>query len=177
LSCCALVFASTHRIHPPTQGPGPLYTFYTPYHLCHVEVPLTCARAVLFKDAACTPCGPPVGDVVAVAKTDLGAGARLDAIGGYTCYGIAEDALVARQQSLLPLGLAPGCVLVRDVIMDAVITWADVLMPAGRLCDKLWQQQNELFGLPQPQINVTAQNDGGAAAANGDNTSVAAAEP
>lgn len=34
------------------------------------------------------------------------AGTELDAIGGYCCYGIAEDALVTRQQGLLPLGLA-----------------------------------------------------------------------
>lgn len=28
-------------------GEGPLYLFYTPYHLCHLEVPSTIARAVL----------------------------------------------------------------------------------------------------------------------------------
>ena len=33
-------------------GEGPLYCFYTPYHLCHFEVPTTVARAVLFGDAA-----------------------------------------------------------------------------------------------------------------------------
>jgi predicted homoserine dehydrogenase-like protein len=33
-------------------GDGPLYCFYTPYHLCHFEVPNTVARAVLFGDAA-----------------------------------------------------------------------------------------------------------------------------
>lgn len=40
----------------------------------------------------------------------------------------------------------------RPVAKDAVITWADVLVPAGRLCDQLWQQQNEVFGLPHPAI-------------------------
>ena len=34
------------------MGSGPLYVFYTPYHLCHFEVPLSVARAALFKDAA-----------------------------------------------------------------------------------------------------------------------------
>ena len=33
------------------MGDGPLYVFYTPYHLPHLQLPLTVARAVLFKDA------------------------------------------------------------------------------------------------------------------------------
>jgi predicted homoserine dehydrogenase-like protein len=36
-------------------GDGPLYVFYTPYHLASLEVPLTAARAVLFHDAAVAP--------------------------------------------------------------------------------------------------------------------------
>jgi len=32
-------------------GKGPIYSFYTPYHLCHFEVQNTIARAVLFQDA------------------------------------------------------------------------------------------------------------------------------
>ena len=32
-------------------GDGPLYMFYTPYHLPHMQLPHTVARAVLFKDA------------------------------------------------------------------------------------------------------------------------------
>ena len=31
-------------------GEGPLYSFYTPWHLCHFEVPNTVARVVLFGD-------------------------------------------------------------------------------------------------------------------------------
>jgi hypothetical protein len=33
------------------MGSGPLYVFYTPYHLCHFEVPISIARAALFEDA------------------------------------------------------------------------------------------------------------------------------
>ena len=36
-------------------GDGPLYSFYTPYHLCHFEVPNTIVRAVDFADAAVDP--------------------------------------------------------------------------------------------------------------------------
>jgi len=40
-----------HYLNLYKLGKGPLYLFYTPYHLCHFEVPLTVARAVLFHDA------------------------------------------------------------------------------------------------------------------------------
>jgi len=38
---------------------GALYSFYTPYHLCHFEVPLSVARAVIFQDAVMAPLGEP----------------------------------------------------------------------------------------------------------------------
>ncbi|MBL0700615.1 MAG: NAD(P)-dependent oxidoreductase, partial [Desulfosarcina sp.] len=37
-----------HYLNLYKLGEGPLYCFYTPYHLCHFEAPLTAARAVLF---------------------------------------------------------------------------------------------------------------------------------
>ena len=37
------------------MGEGPVYTFYVPYHLPHLEAPLTAARAVLFGDCALKP--------------------------------------------------------------------------------------------------------------------------
>ncbi len=126
-------------------GKGPLYCFYTPYHLCHFEVPNTVARAVLFGDAALTPLDAPRVEVVATAKTDLTAGATVDGLGGYMTYGLAENAGDARRQDLLPIGLAEGCRLRRDVPKDAVLTFADVELPEGRLCDRLWREQMERF--------------------------------
>lgn len=63
LWCLCLLRYLLH--HPPS------HQFYTPYHLCHVEVPISCARAVLFNDVVCAAAGAPVADVLAVAKTDL----------------------------------------------------------------------------------------------------------
>ena len=48
-----------HYLNLYKLGEGPLYCFYTPYHLCHFEVPNTIARAALFGDAALTVTGPP----------------------------------------------------------------------------------------------------------------------
>jgi predicted homoserine dehydrogenase-like protein len=52
--------AQAHYFKYYKMGDGPIYTFYTPYHLCHFEVALSCARAVLFNDAVCTPLAGPV---------------------------------------------------------------------------------------------------------------------
>ena len=126
-------------------GKGPLYCFYSPYHLCHFEVHNTVARAVLFRDATITPIGPPFVDVVATAKTDLKAGQILDGIGFYMTYGQCENADIVKAENLLPMGLAEGCQLRRDIPVDEVITYKDVELPEGRLCDKLRAEQNAYF--------------------------------
>jgi predicted homoserine dehydrogenase-like protein len=126
-------------------GDGPLYVFYTPYHLASWEVPLTAARAVLFQDAAVSPLGGPVCDVLTVAKKDLKAGDVLDGIGGFTSYGMIDNAETCRQENLLLMGLSEGCRLKRDIPKDQAITKADVERPEGRLVDKLREEQEAFF--------------------------------
>jgi predicted homoserine dehydrogenase-like protein len=134
-----------HYLNLYKLGEGPLYSFYTPYHLCHFEVPLSVARVVLFKDVVLAPQGAPKVEVVTTAKIDLKAGETIDCIGGYMTYGQCETADVTRAQDLLPMGLAEGCRLKRDVAKDQVLTYADVELPEGRLCDKLRAEQNAYF--------------------------------
>jgi predicted homoserine dehydrogenase-like protein len=134
-----------HYLNLYKLGAGPLYCFYTPYHLCHFEVPNTVARAVLFGDATIAPLEAPRVDVVATAKIALQAGTVLDGLGGYMTYGQCENAEVVAPQNLLPMGLAEGCCLKRDIAKDEVLTYADVDLPAGRLCDKLRAEQNAYF--------------------------------
>ena len=134
-----------HYLNLYKLGEGPLYLFYTPYHLCHFEVPMTVARAVLFKDAALTPIDGPMVDVVAAAKTDLKSGATLDGLGHYMTYGLCENYDVSRKENLLPIGLAEGCVLKNDVPKDKVITYDDIILPEGRLSDKLRKEQDAMF--------------------------------
>jgi predicted homoserine dehydrogenase-like protein len=135
-----------HYLNLYKLGEGPLYCFYTPMHLCHFEVPNTVARAVLFGDATIAPLGGPLVDVVATAKIDLEAGRELDTLGGYTVYGLAENSDVVAGERLLPIGLAPGCRVVRDIAKDAVLTYEDVEVPAGRLSDRLRAEQDARFG-------------------------------
>jgi predicted homoserine dehydrogenase-like protein len=134
-----------HYLNLYKLGEGPLYCFYTPWHLCHFEVPITVARAVLFEDATIAPLGPPRVEVVATAKVDLEEGQELDSLGGYLTYGLAENVEVATAERLLPMGLAEGSRLVRDVAKDAVLTFDDVEIPEGRLIDRLRAEQDERF--------------------------------
>jgi predicted homoserine dehydrogenase-like protein len=134
-----------HYLNLYKLGEGPLYSFYTPYHLCHFEVPLSVARVVLFKDVVMAPIDGPRVEVVTTAKIDLKAGETLDGIGFYMTYGQCERADVVREQNLLPMGLAEGCRLKRDIAKDQVLTYDDVELPEGRLCDKLRAEQNEYF--------------------------------
>jgi predicted homoserine dehydrogenase-like protein len=144
--------AQQHYLNLYKLGEGPLYCFYTPYHLCHFEVHNTVARAVLFGDATIAPQGLAV-DVVATAKGDLRAGQVIDCIGGYLTYGQCENADQVRHEQLLPLGLAEGCTLTRDIPRDQVLTYSDVVLPEGRLCDQLRAEQDAYFLTPTREIS------------------------
>jgi predicted homoserine dehydrogenase-like protein len=137
--------AQQHFLNYYKMGTGPLYVFYTPYHLCHLEVPNTIARAALFQDAACTPLAEPRVDVVAAAKTDLKSGDVLDDYGHYMTYGLCENADVSVKEKLLPSGLVEGCRLLGDIPKDQVLTYADVELPTGRFSDKLRAEQTKMF--------------------------------
>ncbi|MFD0791973.1 NAD(P)H-dependent oxidoreductase [Mucilaginibacter litoreus] len=136
-----------HYLNLYKLGEGPLYLFYTPYHLCHFEVPATIARAVLFTDAALTPLDKPYVEVVAAAKIALKAGDILDGIGHYMTYGLCENADVAEMENLLPIGVAENCILKHDLAKDAVLTYDDVILPEGRTIDKLRAEQRQHFKL------------------------------
>lgn len=134
-----------HYLKLYKKGDGPLYSFYTPQHLCHFEVPTSVARVVLLGDTVLAPAGGPVVEVVATAKRDLVAGETLDGIGGYMTYGQCENADVTRTERLLPMGVAEGSVLTRGIARDEVLTYDDVRLPADRLVDRLRIEQDETF--------------------------------
>jgi predicted homoserine dehydrogenase-like protein len=134
-----------HYLNLYKLGEGPLYSFYTPYHLCHFEVPNTIARVVLLGDAAGRAIGGPYVEVCAVAKRNLEAGEPLDEYGHYMTYGECVSAAEMRERRYLPEGLVEGCRLLRSVAKDAVITLDDVDLPAERLADRLYEEQCQHF--------------------------------
>ena len=101
-------------------GEGPLYPFWIPYHLPHIETPNAIARVVLFGDDLAPPLGGPVVEVCAVAKRDLKAGETLDDYGMFMTYGEAANAEEMCERRYLPEGLVEGCKLLRDVAQDEV---------------------------------------------------------
>ena len=143
-----------HYLNLYKLGEGPLYSFYTPYHLCHFEVPLSVARAVLFHDAVMSPLAGPLVDVITTAKIDLKAGETLDGIGYYMTYGQCENSPIVQEEKLLPMGLAEGCRLKRDIPKDQVLTYDDVELPEGRLCDQLRTEQNAYFASEKVLVAV-----------------------
>jgi len=133
-------------------GTGPFYLFYTPYHLCHFEVPMTVARAVLFADATLTPVSGPQVGVIATAKRDLGKGEKIDGIGGFMTYGQAENFSVIARDRLLPMGLAEGAILKRPVSKGEVLHFEDVDLPSDRRVTELYAEMEREFSLvPEPE--------------------------
>lgn len=122
-------------------GDGPFYVFYTPFHLPHLQIASTIGRAVIDHDPTVAPLAGPVCEVVTVAKCDLKAGERLDGIGGFCAYGLIENAEDARAADALPIGLSENCILRRDKKKDDVVSFDDVILPAGRRADALWREQ------------------------------------
>lgn len=136
-----------HFLNLYKLGTGPYYCFYTPYHLCHFEVPTSIARAVLFGDAVLAPRGGPEVGVIAVAKKDLAPGEIVAEFGGFESYGVAENSEVIIRDQLLPLGIALGCRVLRPVEKDSVLTFADVAVPRGRVVDALYAEQETRFSV------------------------------
>jgi predicted homoserine dehydrogenase-like protein len=132
-----------HRHYPNLYklGEGPLYSFHTPWHLCHFEVPKTVARVVLFGDAAGIPLGGPLVEVCACARCDLQKGEVLDDYGMYMTYGEAVNVEEMSAERYLPEGLVEGCRLKRSLPKDSVITYDDVVLPWGRISDRLRAEQ------------------------------------
>jgi len=126
-------------------GEGPLYCFYTPYHLAHLEAPITCARAALLKDTAVVPLGAPVCEVVTIAKKDLAPGEMLDGVGGFTAFGQIDNAEVAAEEDALLMGLADGCRMVKAVAKDQIVRNSDVEFPEDKLAHALRAEQNAHF--------------------------------
>ncbi|HOW65526.1 MAG TPA: NAD(P)-dependent oxidoreductase [Verrucomicrobiota bacterium] len=115
-----------HGLIQRDMGQGPNYLLFRPYHLCSIEVPLTAAQAVIYGESSGHPMRRPVSECLAMAKRDLKAGETLDAIGEYCYRGSIDRVEVAREEGLLPLGLAKDCVLKRDVPRDRPISYQDL---------------------------------------------------
>jgi predicted homoserine dehydrogenase-like protein len=124
------------------MGDGPNYLFFRPYHLCHIETPLSAAEAVLYHEPTIAPLGRPVAHTITVAKRDLKAGDVLDGIGGFNQYGQIDTVWNCR--GLLPIGLADNVRLTRDVRQDEPVPLDAVELDESKLLTKLWREQERM---------------------------------
>ena len=138
-------------------GDGPFYVFYTPFHLPHIQLPSTIARAVIHNDPTVAPLAGPSCEVVTVAKRKLKTGERLDGVGGYCAYGLIDTHAAARAENALPIAMSDDCVLLRDIEKDRVVTFNDVKMPPERLRDELWSEQSKRWPATPAHNNVSAE--------------------
>jgi predicted homoserine dehydrogenase-like protein len=146
------VFAVIRTEHPFTQedlkdynlhqGGNGNYLLYRPYHLVAVEAPISIAKAALFGLPTGSPLPTPTAEVIAVAKRDLKSGEVLDGSGGYTVNGLCEKATIAREENLLPLGLASDVTLQADVNKGEAITYGDVELNENSFVLKLRRLQD-----------------------------------
>jgi predicted homoserine dehydrogenase-like protein len=101
---------------------------YKPFHLIGLELNVSILNAALRGEPTGTT-GGFRGDAVAVAKRSLKAGETLDGEGGYTVWGKLVPAADSVAAGLLPIGLAHGVTLARDVAADQPVTWSDLVAP------------------------------------------------
>lgn len=117
--------ACFHQYGLKTDATGRYAAMYKPYHLIGLELNISVLSAALRGE----PTGQPTafrGDVAATAKRDLRAGETLDGEGGFTVWGKLMPAPASLAAGALPLGLAHGVRLGRDVAHGSTVTYDDV---------------------------------------------------
>jgi len=113
-----------------TDVSGRYAALWRPYHLIGLELGISVASAGLRGEP--TGCSAEFrGDAVATAKFDMKAGQELDGEGGYTVWGKLMPAADSLAMGGLPIGLAHGVTLKRDVAAGGLIAWHDVTFDAS----------------------------------------------
>lgn len=127
-----------------TDATGRYGSLYRPYHMIGLELGVSIASAVLRGEATGSPTGFR-GDVTTTAKRDLKAGETLDGEGGYTVFGKLAPAKVSLAHRALPLGLAHGMKLKRDVPKDRMVSWDDIDADESLLAVKIRRELEDEF--------------------------------
>lgn len=110
-----------------TDASGTRAALWRPFHLIGLELGISILSAVLRNE----PTGAPEAfraDVLATAKRALPAGETLDGEGGAMVWGRLMPAGASLAAGALPIGLASGIRLSRDIAAGQVLTWNDVIV-------------------------------------------------
>ncbi len=130
----------------PRGGRGKNALFYRPFHWAGLEASMSLIQVALYHEPTGVPLPKaPSAEVLAAAKKTLKPGETLDGGGGHFVYGVAERADMARKEDLLPLGLAEGIHLVKEVPSDGIIRYKDVELNEDSFLLKLRRIQDKAF--------------------------------
>lgn len=119
-----------------TDDSGLYFCNYKRYHLIGLELGLTVGSVGIRNEATGTS-KEFRSDVVSVAKKDMKAGEMLDGEGGYCVAGQVRPSRISVPGRALPLGLTGDIKLVRDVAVDTVLTYDDVVIDESLSAVKL----------------------------------------
>ncbi|EJF92320.1 homoserine dehydrogenase [Bartonella taylorii] len=126
-------------------GQGPYFTFHRPYHLTAMEVPLTCARVMLYGKEDMAPLNTPVVEVCAVAKKDLYPGDQLDFIGLYSYRAWIMNLAEARAHQAIPCGLLEKATVTAKIKKNELITAHNTAIREDQWIAKLRKKQDLLL--------------------------------
>jgi len=136
-------------------GPGPYYTFFRPYHLTSLEVPLSAASAVLFGTSHMRPLETPVAETATLAKCDLPVGTTLGAIGETFYRGWAITREDSMKRKAIPLGLAQGAIITQSVKAGDYLTHENCRVDEDLKIVQLRRLQDKLLDNIAPRLPPT----------------------
>lgn len=132
-----------HEMSYLSMGPGPYFALYRPFHLASIEAPITVYRAILDRESSLyTPSLK--AEVVCMAKKDLSVGETIDGIGGFTVRGVADNALDAKRDNLVPIGLVAGATVTKNISAGELLTYEHVVLKEDSLIVQLRREQDAL---------------------------------
>ena len=132
-----------HEMSYLAMGPGPYFALYRPFHLASIEAPITVYRAILDRESSLF--APHLNaEVVCMTKKDLIVGDVIDGIGGYTVRGFADNALDAKRDNLVPIGLVAGARIIKPIGVGELLTYDHVELDEESFIVHLRRQQDEL---------------------------------
>lgn len=124
---------ATHDAPPETLsyyklGQGPFYLLVRPYHLGHLEIPLSIDRLINGSSGLLQAPAKMSWSVAAIAKTDLEPGDRIDrGVGSFAVRGQAIS--INDHPDHVPIGLIENAVVARNISRGQMIAYDDLEVP------------------------------------------------
>ncbi len=128
-----------------TDPSGTYGALWRPYHFIGLEIGQSIASIFFHGEATGAPTYGPLAEVVCATHTAMKAGQMIDGEGGYAVYGTVVPGERARRGRLVPMGLAYGLKLERDIPADHPIGEADVTWDESSSVWKLRREQERTF--------------------------------